>query len=182
MDKDGVIWMVDFIESRRFLPRRLMNALKKDYAVGFSVEMLEKHFPQISEVERQKGMLSEFVLFFEPPSLDPRIVNQFGLFSLMNRPGLDMTAWLSSSLSRSPDLARRIIVPAKLKWEARDKLDQMNLTERVVYPGLDGLSQWLKRWYSPKAPFSAPTEGAPKPRANKSRARSTTVRPGRSRR
>ena len=53
-------------------------------------------------------------------------------------------------LSRHPHLYRRLIIPRQLKWEIRDKLDQCNITERVLFPGLDGLSSWLRRHYSPK--------------------------------
>ena len=86
----------------------------------------------------------DFVVFFEPPSLDDRIVTQFALFSLMSRP----TVRLDQGLSDHDHLRRRIIIPAGLKWEVRDKLDQANITERVLFPGLDGLSQWLKRYFT----------------------------------
>ena len=51
---------------------------------------------------------------------------------------------------RHPELVYRIVVPAALKWEARDKLDQANITERVLFPGLDGLSRVLKQIYTPR--------------------------------
>jgi hypothetical protein len=40
--------------------------------------------------------------------------------------------------------------PARLKWQVRDKLDQINITERVMFPGLDGLSRTLRRYDSPR--------------------------------
>ena len=86
----------------------------------------------------------DFVLFFEPPSLDERIVNQFALFSLPSAPELQ----LEDLLKRREATYRRIIIPASLKWEVRDKLDQANITERVLFPGLDGLSAWLKRYFA----------------------------------
>jgi len=47
-------------------------------------------------------------------------------------------------------VARKIIIPAAAIREVRDKLDQANITERVLFPGLDGLSSWLTRYYRPK--------------------------------
>jgi hypothetical protein len=40
----------------------------------------------------------------------------------MSRPDARLDRWLDAR----PDLARRIFVPAALKWEVRDKLDQAN--------------------------------------------------------
>ncbi len=93
-----------------------------------------------------------FVLFFEPPSLDERIVNQFALFSVMNDP----SARLDAFLGKQKRGVRRLIVPARLKQEVRDKLDQANITERVLFPGLDGLTRWLRRYYNPRPPGVPP--------------------------
>ncbi len=87
----------------------------------------------------------QFVVFIEPPSLDARIFNQFALFSAVNGPSRN----LEDLLVANPELARKIVIPAELKWEVRDKLDQAGITERMLYPGLDGLSRWLSRYYTP---------------------------------
>jgi hypothetical protein len=90
----------------------------------------------------------DFVLFVEPPSFDERIVNQYALFSLMSGPEATLDDWLEEHA----DLWRKLVIPADLKWEVRDKLDQANITERVLFPGLDGLSRWLARHYRPRVP------------------------------
>ena len=41
----------------------------------------------------------------------------------------------------------KYIIKKELRWRIRDMLDQLNINERTVYPGLDGLSRWLARHY-----------------------------------
>ncbi|HSO20563.1 MAG TPA: FRG domain-containing protein, partial [Desulfosarcina sp.] len=89
----------------------------------------------------------ELVLFFEPPSIDARIVNQFAFFSVMSSPTAQLDRWLANR----PDIYGRIVIPKELKWEIRDKLDQANITERTLFPGLDGLASWLMRHYTPRS-------------------------------
>jgi hypothetical protein len=143
MEEDGVVWAINFVEANNFLPRRLKRILADEGSDTATVSMLES-FERPHDFDRLAR--TPFVVFLEPPSLDPRIVNQFALFSLMSSPNASVAGWLA----RHPKLARRVIIPAALKWEIRDKLDQLNINERVLFPGLDGLSDWLTRYYWPK--------------------------------
>lgn len=141
---DGAIWSVDCARVREDLPPGLAQMLRKEGSLVFTAEMLHRAADSLEEFEALSA--TEFAVFFEPPSLDERMVNQYALFSLMSSP----TGILSSWLAERPELYRKIIIPARLKREVRDKLDQANVTERVLFPGLDGLSRWLARYYSPK--------------------------------
>jgi hypothetical protein len=142
---DGVIWCVDYVKTKELLPIKLKEILQKEGSNVFTVEMLSSAAKTLEGFERSDP--ADFVVFFEPPSLDDRIVNQYALFSMMSNPATDLDQWLTDH----PELYRRIIIPHSLKWEVRDKLDQANITERVLFPGLDGLSRWLKRHYSPRS-------------------------------
>lgn len=144
LNRDSVVWCVDYAKSNRLLPARLTELLHEEGADVFTAEMLSRAAPSLPAFDR----LAErpFVVFFEPPSLDDRIVNQFALFSLLASPTMRLDDWLSEHSG----LARKIVIPAALQHEVRDKLDQANVTERVLFPGLDGLGRWLARYYRPQ--------------------------------
>ncbi len=144
VDSDGAIWAVNYTRAHQMLPERLRERLELEGANVFTVEMLSEAVTSLAELAGMSR--GDFVLFFEPPSMDDRIVNQFGFFSVTPDPRLGLETWLAGH----PELWRKIVIPASLKWEIRDKLDQANITERVLFPGLDGLSSWLKRHYSPR--------------------------------
>jgi hypothetical protein len=141
--EDGLIWMVDFVKVNQLLPKRLKKAMEEEGMNAMSADLLHQEAPSLQDFDR---LGEDFIVFFEPPALDQRIVNQYALFSLMPSPQAQMHEWLE----RHPELSRRVVVPAGLKWEVRDKLDQANITERVLFPGLDGLAVWLKRYFSPR--------------------------------
>lgn len=143
-DTDGLIWCVDYIKTRQLLPRKLRDILEQEDTNIFTAEMLSEAARSLREFDDLSK--DDYVVFIEPPSLDERIVNQYALFSLMSSPSANLEAWLREH----PECHRRVIIPASLKWEIRDKLDQANITERVLFPGLDGLSSWLRRYYSPR--------------------------------
>jgi hypothetical protein len=149
---DAVVWAVDFVQTNACLPDNLQDLLQAEAADVFTCEMLSAAADSLAAFDRLAD--EPFVLFFEPPSLDDRIVNQAALFSLMSSPTARLDAWLAEHRAA----ARRIIIPAALKAEVRDKLDQANVNERVLFPGLDGLCRWMRRYYAPRPwaePFTA---------------------------
>jgi nicotinamidase-related amidase len=143
-DEDGVIWCVDFVKTHQMLPNIFKEKLREEGSNVFTVEMLSEIATSLKDFDTISQ--DDFVLFFEPPSADYRIVNQFALHSVSSNPN----AVLDSMLVEYSAVYRRVIIPHSLKWEIRDKLDQANINERVMFPGLDGLSKWLVRHYSPR--------------------------------
>ena len=137
--------MIDYVRAQEQAPAELRDLLRGQEMNVFTAELLAGAVGGLRELEALAD--DDYVLFLEPPSLDERIVNQYALFALMSRPQARLDEWLDPR----PELARRLVIPAELKWEVRDKLDQANVTERVLFPGLDGLSRWLARYYAPRS-------------------------------
>ncbi|HUP49838.1 MAG TPA: hypothetical protein VNA04_13715 [Thermoanaerobaculia bacterium] len=114
--------------TNELLPDALKQVLAWNDVNIFTTEMINEVARSIQEFDSLSS--SDFVLFFEPPSLDERIVNQFALFSLPSSAAMQ----LERLLKQREEMYRRLIIPAELKWEVRDKLDQANITERVLFP------------------------------------------------
>ena len=144
-DRDGIIWKVDFVKINHSAPDIFLQVLKDEKCNAFTVEMLEDLIPDLKAFDELKD--GPHAIFFEPPSIDERIVNQYALFSVIS----DYSVDFEEILTINPDFYRRIIIPKELKWEIRDKLDQANINERLLFPGLDGLASWLKRHYLPRS-------------------------------
>ncbi len=141
---DGVVWAVDHRKTLEWLPDVLRRYAEEEGANVFTAGMLDR---AARTLEAFDGLSPEpFAVFLEPPARDQRIVNQFALFSLVSDPRVKLDDWLA----QHPGAAKKIVIPSAIKWEIRDKLDQAGITERMLLPGLDGLSRWLARYYMPK--------------------------------
>jgi hypothetical protein len=143
-DAEAIVWAVDCAAAHRLLPPVLRSALEEEGATVFTTELLADCAPTLAQFDALGGE-QPFVLFFEPPSLDDRIVNQSAVLSAMSHPAAAMDDWLDAH----PDLWHAWRITPEAKAEIRERLDQANVNERVLLPGLDGLAAWLRRYYAP---------------------------------
>jgi hypothetical protein len=143
-EKDGAIWCLHAGIVREMKTPRTLRTLKGVSWV-YDTRLLEASFKNLRALDA--AYLKEFLLLWEPPSLDARIANQHGLLSIMNGASASQTQFLDRHWKTYPDLVFRIKITASAKSKIRDMLDQNNISERTMFPGLPGLCDWLRRYY-----------------------------------
>ena len=144
-DDDAILLGVDCEGAHELLPGRLRSFYAREGSLVFTTEMLAELAPDLDAFDALADE-DPFVVFFEPPSLDERIINQAAVLSALSDPSCHMEDWMDDH----PDLWRAWRIPPEVKAEVRDRLDQSHVNERVLMPGLDGLAAWLRRYYSPR--------------------------------
>lgn len=140
-EHDAVIWRVDIREINKKLPEKYRAELEKNKAHIFTLDMLNSVVSNLEEYDRDMGGRSMVLL--EPPSIDERIVNQYSHFFIVPSDMEDIERFIDENTEGTI----KYIVDKNLKWRIRDMLDQLNVTERMIFPGLDGLTAWLNRHY-----------------------------------
>jgi hypothetical protein len=98
------------LHTHDLLPNRLRSLLAAEGANVFTVEMLCEGVTTLSDLD---ALSSEpFALFFEPPSIDDRIVNRYAFFSVISHPSvaLDVADETKSVSGRYPAIERSLVV------------------------------------------------------------------------
>lgn len=139
--RDCVIWKADVKELNSKLPEKYMSSLRERNTYVFTLKYLSQITNSIREYDEDMGNRS-FVTV-EPPSIDQRIVNQYSFFMLIPTGIKNLEQYLDDNTERTV----KYVIDRRLKWDLRDILDQLNMSERNIYPGLDGISRWLARHY-----------------------------------
>ncbi len=139
--RDCVLWRFDMKAANKNLPRRYTEALKRGGMFVFTVDTLTSVVDSIEQYDIDMG--ADAFVNIEPPSVDQRIINQYSFFSIIPSGISD----IEDFLERRTDCTMRYIIKKEIRWQVRDLLDQFNISERILYPGLDGLSRSLARHY-----------------------------------
>lgn len=145
-DRDGAIWCVDVDRSNRYLPEKLRGMLDERRSHIFTIDMLTREIPTLRDLDGFAE--APFALFFEPASMLDRIANQYALFSVTSDPAVGV----GDLPIGGEECCVKYVIPREVKLEIRDKLDYINISERMIYPGLDGICKWITRQYSALGP------------------------------
>lgn len=187
-DVDGLIWAVDYAavhehapeEFRAVLDQADLNVFEasaiddvatsklKGMGVDFSVIRNGGTTHILNYTRLWDGLVAaypeDFVVFYEAPSIDARIVNQSALFSATGDPETRIDEWFAGM---TPGAVKRIVVPAERKAEFRDRLAQANVTAKTLFPGLDGVAAWLCEYFRPPTGASETAAPIPMPRTDR---------------
>ena len=148
----AVLWQIDILEMNKRLPKNYQTTLKNESAFLMTVDMMDSltrggnTYDILNRYDSDMGTAS--MVFLEPPSIDQRIIGQYSYFSIIPSriENLQDDTGIETFLDETQNTVKYII-STDLKWRIRDMLDQMNINERILFPGLDGITSWMKRHY-----------------------------------
>ncbi len=138
---DCVVWRIDMNEQIDHLPEKYRAAVGKAQTTLFSVEMLNRITDSLYQYDEDMGDRSMVII--EPPSTNDRIIMQYSFFSVIPMGMTDIEAFLDAHTNNTV----KYVIDRNLRWRVRDMLDSLNISERLLYPGLEGLSKWIARHY-----------------------------------
>lgn len=141
-EPNGKIWCASHALTRQLCDKALLKKLNSQRKGSADIEFM-RDFKTIEAFDAA-GYSVPSLLWFEPDSVDQRIVNQWSVFSLMQGVTTRVDHWLN----HHKDVAWCVDVPGRWKADLRKRLAQLNITDRTLFPGLEGIARWQRANYS----------------------------------
>ncbi len=138
---DCMVWRIDIPELHSLLPQKYKDILQESTSKVYTIEKLMKVCKNLNQYD--EDMQDKAMVIIEPASTNARIVNQYSFFSITPLAIDDIEGFLD----RNTQNTYKYIINKELRWRVCDMLDSINVSERIIYPGLDGLTQWIARHY-----------------------------------
>lgn len=138
---DAAVWKIDIPNLKKHLPDEYRKILDEADSSVYTMEQLDRVTGgSLDKYDMDMGTSGMVIL--EPPSVDQRVVNQYSFFSVVPS-GLENV----DSFLEETENTVKYIISKDIRWHLRDALDQMNINERMIYPGLDGVAKVEGRHY-----------------------------------
>ncbi len=138
---DCMVWRIDMNEQINHLPEKYRLAVGREQTTLFSVEMLSRLALSLDQYD--EDMKDRSMVIIEPPSTNNRIIMQYSFFAVIPTDMQDIEGFLDAHTKNTV----KYVIDRNLRWRVRDMLDSLNISERLLYPGLEGLSKWIARHY-----------------------------------
>lgn len=133
---DCTVWQIDVDEVNSLLPVKYQAMFDKN-AKFLTLQKLKNRHIKLRNIDEDQA-----VILLEPPAIDARIINQYSFFSIVPS-SLEMETFLSSTKNTV-----KYIISKHIRREIRKMLDKLNISERTMLPGLDGMCAQLNRFYN----------------------------------
>ena len=141
---DACVWAINNHQLNDLLPSKYRQNMAANFSTVCTMNELRSSCTSLQEYE--EDMDGQGFLIFEPDSIDERIVAQSSLFAIIPRKLDPLDDYLRET--REDTLtAYKLIFPKESLHKIRDDLDMLGISERLLYPGLEGIAKMLKRLY-----------------------------------
>jgi FRG domain len=141
-DADRAVWRLDWKAVHRYFQLPELALLIQDME---GILGRERRFTPWT-LFAMSADREPFACMLEPPSLDARIVVQSATFTICSDKRQSFDKFLESHELASA--LSKIVIPARHASHIRDELDLVSVDERRLFPDVDGVADYLRRYYS----------------------------------